>query len=98
MNVQYSDSVSSDRNMMNTLTFTVQKFSDMRIVQTELEAIINEPKREAFAMMFLVLCNIPLLYVLNQNWFETLIFTFRANHTGNLCCCHPVFFYPDYAA
>ena len=24
----------SDRNMMNTLTFTVQKFSDMRIVQT----------------------------------------------------------------
>lgn len=65
----------SDRSMKNTLTFTVQKFSDMRIVQSELEAIINEPKKEAFAMMFLVLCNIPLLYVLNKNWFETLLFT-----------------------
>ena len=75
----------SDRNMMNTLTFTVQKFSDMRIVQTELEAIINEPKREAFAMMFLVLCNIPLLYVLNQNWFETLIFTLPGKITLAIC-------------
>lgn len=71
--------------MMNTLTFTVQKFSDMRIVQTELEAIINEPKREAFAMMFLVLCNIPLLYVLNQNWFETLIFTLPGKITLAIC-------------
>ena len=69
----------------NTLTFTVQKFSDMRIVQTELEAIINEPKREAFAMMFLVLCNIPLLYVLNQNWFETLIFTLPGKITLAIC-------------
>ena len=75
----------SDRNMMNTLTFTVQKFSDMRIFQTELEAIINEPKREAFAMMFLVLCNIPLLYVLNQNWFETLIFTLPGKITLAIC-------------
>ena len=34
----------SDRSMKNTLTFTVQKFSDQRIIQSELEAIINEPK------------------------------------------------------
>lgn len=75
----------SDRNMKNTLTFTVQKFSDMRIVQSELEAIINEPKREAFAMMFLVLCNIPLLYVLNKNWFTTLIFTLPGKITLAIC-------------
>ena len=30
----------SDRSMKNTLTFTVQKFSDQRIIQSELEAII----------------------------------------------------------
>ena len=65
----------SDRSMKNTLPYTVQKFSDMRIIQSELEAIINEPKKEAFAMMFLVVCNIPLLYFLNQSWFETLLFS-----------------------
>ena len=56
--------------MKNTLTFTVQKFSDQRIIQSELEAIINEPKKEAITMMFLVIGNIPLLYVLNHAWFE----------------------------
>lgn len=65
----------SDRSMKNTLPYTVQKFSDMRIIQSELEAIINEPKKEAFAMMFLVVCNIPLLYFLNKSWFETLLFS-----------------------
>ena len=65
----------SDRSMENTLTFTVQKFSDMRIIQSELEAIINEPKKEAITMMFLVVGNIPLLYVLNRTWFETLMFS-----------------------
>ena len=65
----------SDRSMKNTLPYTVQKFSDMRIIQSELEAIINEPKKEAFAMMFLVVCNIPLLYFLNKSWFETLMFS-----------------------
>lgn len=65
----------SDRTMRNTLTYTVQKFSDQRILQSELEAIINEPKKEAFAMMFLVVGNIPLLYVLNHSWFETLMYS-----------------------
>lgn len=65
----------SDRSMKNTLPYTVQKFSDMRVVQSELEAIINEPKKEAFAMMFLVFCNVPLLYFLNKSWFETLLFS-----------------------
>lgn len=75
----------SDRSMKNTLTFTVQKFSDMRIIQSELEAIINEPKKEAFAMMFLVAGNIPLLYVLNHAWFETLMFSTPGKITLALC-------------
>ena len=36
-------------------------------------------------MMFLVLCNIPLLYVLNKSWFETLIFTFPGKITLAIC-------------
>lgn len=75
----------SDRSMKNTLTFTVQKFSDMRIIQSELEAIINEPKKEAFTMMLLVLGNIPLLYVLNHSWFETLMFSTPGKVTLAIC-------------
>lgn len=75
----------SDRSMKSTLTFTVQKFSDIRIVQAELEAIINEPKKEAFAMMFLVICNVPLLYVLNRAWFETLVGTLPGKITLAIC-------------
>ncbi len=75
----------SDRNMKHTLTFTVQKFSDVRIVQSELEAIISEPRKEAVTMMFLVLGNIPLLYVLNRSWFETLLFTVPGKLTLAVC-------------
>ena len=75
----------SDRSMKHTLTFTVQKFSDVRIVQSELEAIISEPRKEAVAMMFLVLGNIPLLYVLNRSWFETLLFTVPGKLTLAVC-------------
>lgn len=75
----------SDRSMKNTLTFTVQKFSDMRIIQSELEAIINAPKKEAITMMFLVVANIPLLYVLNQAWFETLLFSTPGKITLAIC-------------
>lgn len=81
----------SDRSMKNTLTFTVQKFSDMRIIQSELEAIINEPKKEAITMMFLVVGNIPLLYVLNRSWFETLMFSLPGKITLAICAAIVLF-------
>ncbi len=81
----------SDRSMKNTLTFTVQKFSDMRIIQSELEAIINEPKKEAITMMFLVMGNIPLLYVLNHSWFETLMYSTPGKITLAICAAIVLF-------
>ncbi len=75
----------SDRNMKNTLSFTVQKFSDVRIIQSDLEAIINEPRKEAITMMFLVIGNIPLLYILNHDWFETLIYSTPGKITLAIC-------------
>lgn len=65
----------ADRSMKNTLPTIAQKFSDVRIVQSELEAMMQGPRREAITMMFLVWANIPLLYFLNKDWFHTLIFT-----------------------
>lgn len=65
----------SDRTMKNTLPAVIQKFSDIRIVQSELDAMLHGPRREAITMMFLVVANIPLLYFLNRDWFNSLIFT-----------------------
>lgn len=65
----------ADRSMKNTLPTIAQKFSDVRIVQSELEAMMQGPRREAFTMMFLVIANVPLLYFLNEDWFHSLIYT-----------------------
>ncbi len=65
----------SDRSMKNTLPTIVQKFSDVRIVQSELDAMMQGPRREAVTMMFLVIGNVPLLYFLNKDWFHTLVYT-----------------------
>lgn len=65
----------SDRSMKQTLPTITQKFSDVRIVQSELEAMMQGPCREAITMVFLVIANIPLLYFLNQDWFHALLFT-----------------------
>ena len=65
----------SDRSMKQTLPTITQKFSDVRIGQSELEAMMQGPRREAITMVFLVIANIPLLYFLNQDWFHALLFT-----------------------
>jgi tight adherence protein B len=65
----------SDRTMKNTLPAVIQKFSDIRVVQSELDAVLSGPRREAITMMFLVVANVPLLYFLNKDWFHTLIFS-----------------------
>jgi Flp pilus assembly protein TadB len=65
----------SDRTMKNTLPTVIQKFSDIRIVQSELDALMHGPRREAITMMFLVVANVPLLYFLNKDWFYALVFT-----------------------
>ena len=65
----------SDRSMKNTLPTISQKFSDIRVVQSELDAMMQGPRREAITMVFLVIGNIPLLYFLNKDWFHTLIYS-----------------------
>lgn len=75
----------SDRSMKNTLPNVIQKFSDVRIVQSELEAMMHGPRREAITMMFIVIANIPLLYFLNKDWFHALIYTTPGKITLAIC-------------
>ena len=63
-----------DKNLKSTLLPIVSKLSDMRIVASELEYLLYEPMKEFITMAVLLLGNIPLLYFLNRDWFNTLMF------------------------
>ena len=75
----------SDRTMKNTLPTVIQKSSDIRIVQSELDAMMHGPRREAITMMFLVVANVPLLYFLNKDWFHALTFTMPGKVALAIC-------------
>ncbi len=65
----------TDRSLKSTLTPIVNKLSDMRVVNADLEYMITGPRKEFISMAFLVIGNIPLLYVLNKAWFNSLMNT-----------------------
>jgi len=64
-----------DRNLKNTLTPIVSKLSDIRIVNSELDLLVVEPRKEFIIMVILTIGNIPLMYALNKSWYETLMHT-----------------------
>lgn len=64
-----------DRTLKDTLLPVVAKLTDVRIVNNELKTMLSEVKKEYWMMVFLVIGNIPLLYMLNKSWFEALMFT-----------------------
>ncbi len=45
------------------------------MVSAELDLLIYEPVKEYITMVVLLLGSIPLLYFLNKEWYETLMFT-----------------------
>ncbi|HCA28382.1 MAG TPA: hypothetical protein DEP23_01765 [Ruminococcaceae bacterium] len=53
----------------------MNKLTDVRIVNNELKTIIYEPRKEYFTMLAMLIGNIPLLYLLNQSWYLTLMTT-----------------------
>lgn len=64
-----------DRSLKSTLVPIVAKLSDTRIVNSELEYLLKEPRKEFLTMVALVVANIPLLYFLNHDWYNTLMHT-----------------------
>lgn len=64
-----------DRTLKNTLLPIVNKLTDVRLVNNELKTMIYEPRKEYFVMAAMLFGNIPLLYMLNQSWYHTLMTT-----------------------
>jgi hypothetical protein len=64
-----------DKNLKSTLLPIVLKLSDMRIVGAELDYMLYNPLKEFVTMAILLIGNIPLMFFLNRDWFNTLVFT-----------------------
>jgi Flp pilus assembly protein TadB len=64
-----------DRSMKTSLMPIVNKLTDVRIVNNELKTMLSEPRKEYWMMVLLVLGNIPLLYIINRDWFHALMNT-----------------------
>jgi len=47
----------------------------VRTVNTELELMLAEPRKEFIIMAMLVVATIPILYFLNKDWYEVLMHT-----------------------
>ena len=65
----------NDRSLKSTLTPIVNKLSDMRVVNADLEYMVTVPRKEFITMALLVIGNIPLLYMLNKAWYNSLMNT-----------------------
>jgi Flp pilus assembly protein TadB len=74
-----------DRSLKTTLTPIVAKLSDMRIVNSELEYMVFEPRKEFIIMALLVAGNVPIMYLLNRSWYHTLMHTAAGQAVLALC-------------
>lgn len=74
-----------DRTLKDTLHPVVQKLADIRIVNSELATMLTSVRNEYWMMVALVIGNIPLLYLINRDWFETLIYSLPGKAVCGLC-------------
>lgn len=65
----------NDRTLRDTLMPVVAKLSDVRLANNEIKGMLHAARTEYFMMAGMVVLNIPLLYVLNRDWYNALMFT-----------------------
>ena len=74
-----------DRTLKDTLQPVVKKFADVRIVNSELKTMLASVRNEYLVMVGLVVGNVPLLYLLNKDWFHTLLYTVPGKLVCGIC-------------
>ncbi len=62
-----------DITIKNILFNTINKFSDTRILELEVQNITRNPITEFILMCLLYIFNLPLLYIMNKDWYFNLI-------------------------
>ncbi len=74
-----------DRTLKDTLQPVVQKLADVRVVNSELAAMMSSVRNEYLMMVGLVVGNVPLLYLLNKDWFNTLLYSTPGKAVCGIC-------------
>ena len=68
-------SCQNDRTLKDNLMPVVSKLTDVRLVNNSLKTMLAETRREYWMMVAMVLANIPLLYCINKDWYDALMYT-----------------------
>lgn len=66
----------SNYELKDVLPAVVSKLSDTRSIQQELDTMCYNAIKETSMLIVLTIANIPLMYFLNREWFQNLMFTF----------------------
>ena len=65
----------NDRTLKDTLMPVVSKLTDVRIVNNSLKTMLDNARREYYTMVVMVVANIPILYLINKEWYNALMHT-----------------------
>ena len=63
----------------------VAKLTDVRLVNNQIKGMLAAARMEYFMMAGLVVANIPLLYVLNKDWYHALMDTIAGKIVLAVC-------------
>lgn len=74
-----------DRTLKDMLLSVVGKLTDVRVVNNELKTMLQNARNEYWMMVLLVVGNIPLLYFLNKDWYQTLMYTTPGKIVLGIC-------------
>ena len=74
-----------DSTLKDTLPPIVDKLKDIRLINSDLATLMASARMEYYTMVGLVVGNIPLLYVLNKDWYHTLICETPGKITLGIC-------------
>lgn len=74
-----------DRTLNDTLQPIVAKIVDVRVVNNEMKTTLSAARMEYYVMAGLVIGNIPLLYILNKDWYTTLMNTTPGKAVLGVC-------------
>ena len=74
-----------DRTLKDTLQSIVVTLTDVRLINSELKTMLSSARSEYWVMVALVVGNIPLLYLLNKDWYQTLMYTTHGKIVLGIC-------------
>ena len=65
----------NDRTLKDTLMPVVSKLTDVRLVNNSLKTMLENARKEYYTMVIMVVANIPILYLINKDWYNALMHT-----------------------